>query len=304
MSRWEGTNPYPSIDEFSGLYNIPDQYDDIGPVLRSDDDLPEFGFPELWEVYNAAVKWFAQACPPPQPQPTYVPVHEEIFQPVCEADDRHLLVELVDYDRLTVPLLRRMQNELLGRFPLWRIQLQGCDADSDILVYPKVVRFGNQSVDVDAEEALHKLVAYAKPLREAGLRPQRAQTAFLRERLPDAVREIGDRPFLVFSVVDNFEGDYGQLTICLLIRGDNSSAAMFEHPPESGDGFLSTSRTYYVNTRGTLIPDSPAKPAFSVELWHIPADYRGPLTLVEKATGERHVYELRSEAITHLSPAE
>ena len=104
MSRWEGTNPYPSIDEFSGLYNIPDQYDDIGPVLRSDDDLPEFGFPELSEVYNAALNWFAEAFPLPPPQPAYVPVHEEIFVPICESDDRHLLVDHIDYDRLTVPL--------------------------------------------------------------------------------------------------------------------------------------------------------------------------------------------------------
>ena len=82
MSRWEGTNPYPSIGEFSGLYNIPDQYDGIGPVLRSKDDLPEFGFPELWKVYNAAIKWFARVFPLPEPQPAFVPVHEEIFQPV------------------------------------------------------------------------------------------------------------------------------------------------------------------------------------------------------------------------------
>lgn len=222
MSRWEGTNPYPLIDEFSGLYNIPDQYDDIGPVLRSDGDLPEFGFPELWEVYNAAIKWFAEAFPLPQPQPEFVPSHESIFVPICEADDRHLLIDHIDYDRLTVPLLLRMQSELLGRFPLWRLQLQGWDADSDILVYPKVVRFGNQPVDRDPEEGLQKLLAHAKPLRNGWLHPQRAQIAFLRDRLPTAVREIGDRPFLIFGVLDNFEGDYELLTICLLIRGDNS----------------------------------------------------------------------------------
>lgn len=303
MSRWEGANPYPSIGEFNGLYNIPDQYDDIGPVLRSKDDLPEFGFPELWRVYEAAKKWLAEAFPLPDPQPAYVPVHEEAFMPVCEADDRHLLVELVDYDRLTVPLLRRMQTELLGRFPLWRIQLQGCDADSDILVYPKVVRFGNQPVETDSEEALRQLVSYAKPLREAGLRPQRAQFAFLRERLPDAVREIGDRPFFIFGVLDNFRGDFSLLTICLLIRGDNSSAVMFEEPAGSDDEFLSTGGTYNVDALGRLLPDSSEDSAFCVRLWLPPADYRGPLTLVEKSNGKRSIYEVKSAAITHLPAA-
>jgi hypothetical protein len=301
MGTWQGVNPYPSIGEFSGLYNIPDQYDDIGPVLRSDDDLPEFGFPELWEVYNGALKWFAEAFRSPPPQPAYVPVHDETFQPVCEADDRHLLVELIDYDRLTVPLLRQMQMELLGRFPLWRIQLQGCDADSDILVYPKVIRFGNQPVDVDPEEALRKLVSYAKPLREAGLEAQRAQFAFLRHRLPAAVREIGDRPFFIFAVLASFDRDPSRLAICLLVRGADSDVVKFERPPGAGLEFFSVASAYYVDAAGTFVPDADAEPAFCIRLWLPLAEYRGPLTLVEKLTGERHVYEVRSEAITHLS---
>lgn len=301
MSRWEGTNPYPSIDEFSGWYNIPDQYDNMRPVLRSDDDLPEFGFPELWRVYKAAEKWFAKAFPLPRPQPAFVPSHEDIFAPICESDDRHLLIDHVDYDRLTVPLLHRMQTDFLSRFPLWRLQLNGWDADSDILVYPKAIRFGNQSVETDAEEALRKLVPHGRALRDVWLRPKRAQIAFLRERLPTAVGEIGDRPFLVFGVLDNYEGDHSRLAICLLVRGDNSSAVMFEEPPGAGLEFFWCASDHYVNAVGTLVPDSPEQPAFCLKLWLPPADYRGPLTLVDKSTGERHVYEVRSEGITHLS---
>ncbi len=55
---------------------------------------------------------------------------------------------------------------------------------------------------------------------------------------------------------------------------------------------------YYVNAEGTLVPDSPEEPAFSLAFWLPPADYRGPLTLVERATGNRHIYDLRSEHIT------
>jgi len=300
MSRWEGANPYPSIDEFNGWYNIPDQYDNMRPVLRSDDDLPEFAFPELWKIYSAAVKWFAKAFPLPQPQPVYVPVHEQIFVPICESDDRHLLVDHVDYDRLTVPLLRRMQEELLGHFPLWRLQLNGWDGDSGILVYPKVIRFGNQPVETEPEEALRKLVPHGRALRDVWLRPQRAQMAFLRERLPDAVREIGDRPFFVMGILDNFRGDYCRLAICLLIRGADSDAAEFERPSGAGLEFFSVASAYYLDAAGTLVPDSPAEPAYCVRLWLPPADYRGALTLIEAATGARHTFEVRSEGITHL----
>jgi hypothetical protein len=301
MGTWQGSNRYPSIDEFNGFYNIPDQYDNIGLVLRSDDDLPEFGFPELWKVYSAAVKWFAKAFPLPQPQPAFVPVHEEIFLPVCESDDRHLLIEHVDYDRLTVRLLLRMQEEFLGRFPLWRFQLQGWDAESNILVYPTAIRFGNQPVETDPEEALRTLVPHGRALRDAWLRPQRALVAFLRQQLPGAVRAIGDRPFLIVGVLDNFAGNYSRLTICLLMRGADRSAVDMEGPAGSDDEFLSTADTYYVNAEGTLVCDSPEEPAFCVRLWLPPADYRGPLTLIEAATGRRHIYELKSEAITQLS---
>ncbi|HEY1784373.1 MAG TPA: hypothetical protein VGG30_02450, partial [Pirellulales bacterium] len=80
---------------------------------------------------------------------------------------------------------------------------------------------------------------------------------------------------------------------------DDSGVVDVEGPPGCGDEFLWTGRTYYVNAEGTLVPDSPGEPAFCVKQWLIPADYRGPLTLT--ATGRRHIYEVKSEGITHLS---
>jgi hypothetical protein len=184
---------------------------------------------------------------------------------------------------------------------LWRLQLNGWDAESNILVYPKVIRFGNQPVETAPEDALRNLLPHAKALRDAWLRPQRALVAFLRGRLPDAVREIGDQAFFVIGILDSFEGNYSLLTICLLIPGDNSCVIDMEGPPGSGDDFLSTGGTYYVNIHGTLVPDSPEDSAFCVQLWLPPADYRGPLTLIETTTGRRHIYEVKSEAITRLA---
>jgi len=93
-------------------------------------------------------------------------------------------------------------------------------------------------------------------------------------------------------------------TICLLMRGAARSAVAMEGPAGSGDEFLSTAGAYYVNAEGTLVLDSPEEPAFCVRLWLPTAEYRGPLTLIEAATGRRHIYELTSEAIPHLSVTE
>jgi hypothetical protein len=46
----------------------------------------------------------------------------------------------------------------------------------------------------------------------------------------------------------------------------------------------------------------PETAAFCLVLWLPPADYRGPLTIVEQATGDRHTYELKSESIVRTSP--
>ncbi len=126
-------------------------------------------FPELWKVYSAAVKWFAKAFPLPQPQPAYLPSHEEIFVPRCESDDRTLSIDHVDYCRLDAPLMRRIQAEFLGRFPLWRIHLVGWDGETGVIIYPTAIRFGNQPVDTDPEEALRELAPRGLALRETWL---------------------------------------------------------------------------------------------------------------------------------------
>jgi hypothetical protein len=36
---------------------------------------------------------------------------------------------------------------------------------------------------------------------------------------------------------------------------------------------------------------------FNLSPWLIPADYRGPLVLIERATGKQHLYEVKSENI-------
>ena len=44
--------------------------------------------------------------------------------------------------------------------------------------------------------------------------------------------------------------------------------------------------------------------AYSVKLWSLPANFRGPLTIKNDETGECSAYEVRSEEITRTVPAE
>ena len=133
----------------------------------------------------------------------------------------------------------------------------------------------------------------------------RAQFDFLQQRLPNAVRTIGDRPFFVAGVLDNNKGDYRRLLIFLLVRGPDDQEIDVNGPAGVDSDFLWSMSGYHVNSDGTVIDGTkvPDSAAFSVALWYPPADYRGPLTITERETGKSYTYELKSEDITRTVPA-
>jgi hypothetical protein len=198
-----------------------------------------------------------------------------------------------------VPVLRRIQKEFLGRYPLWRVILIAEHPSCSIVIYPTAIRFGNLPVDTDPDEALRELVPKQLALREARERPRREHIGQIRRLLPDAVRAIDDGPFVVAGILDNYEGDYSRLTICLLVRGPDSDAVDLQGPPETDTHFLWTSSPYGVSAEGEIVSniDVPENTPFCLVPWLPPADYRGPLTIIEQATGRRHTYELKTEDI-------
>jgi hypothetical protein len=294
----------PSVEEFRGWYNIQGDYGDGHPVLRSVEPMPEFEHAEIFELYPKAAKWFDELVTA-RPNIPFDPLAEPPFFVRSDADDRTLDVD-ADFSYLSVPLLRRIQKEFLGRYPLWRVILVGEQPSCGIVIYPSAIRFGNLPVDVDPEQALRELVPRVLALRAARERPERKRISQIRRLLPDAVHEIGDRPFLVGGVLDNYEGDYSRLTICLLIRRSNSDAIDINGPPGSPNNFLSCSSAFGVDEKGAIISDIhvPETAAFSLVPWLLPADYRGPLTLIERVTGKRHTYELKSENIIRTASEE
>ncbi len=304
VSETPDANLTPSVEEFLGWYNIQGDYGDGHPVLRSVEPMPEFEHAEIFELYPKAAKWFDQLVTA-RPNIPFDPLAEPPFFVRSDADDRTLDVD-ADFSYLSVPLLRRIQKEFLGRYPLWRVILVGEQPSCGIVIYPSAIRFGNLPVDVDPEQALRELVPRVLALRAARERPERKHISQIQRLLPDAVHEIGDRPFLVGGVLDNYEGHYNRLTICLLIRGSDSHAIDIDGPPGSPNNFLAYSSAFGVDEKGAIISDThvPETAAYSLVPWLLPADYRGPLTLIERVTGKRHTYELKSENIIRTASEE
>ncbi|MBI2823623.1 MAG: hypothetical protein HYX69_02905 [Planctomycetia bacterium] len=302
MNAWLKVSAHPSADEFRGYYNIPDQCDDGTRVLRSVDRVPAFGFPEMWEVYQVAKKWFAEIAPV-SAATEFDPLAVEPFYVRDETDDRTLCVD-ADFKVLNTSLLRRVQREFLGQFPLWRIALIGEHSSHAIMIYPTVIRFGNLPVELSPDEALRQLVPRALALREARERPRREKLSYLRQRLPDAVRAMRDRPFLVLGVLDNYDGDQSRLTICLLVRGADPDAVGVNGPAECSDDFLWSASAYGVSAEGRIVCEGriPETTPFCLHLWLPPADYRGALTIVERDSGTPHSYGLKPENIVHIWP--
>ena len=297
MSARRDANLTPSVEEFVGWYNLEADRDDGFPVLRSVEPLPEFEHAEFFELHTEAEKWFSRLVETPSNVP-FDPLAEPPFFVRSDADDRTLDVD-ADFRFLNSSLLRRIQDEFLGRYPLWRVILIAEHPSCSIVIYPSAMRFGNRPVDVDPDQALRELVPQNLALKEARERPRREHVAQIERLLPDAVRAIGDRPFLVCGVLDNYEGDYSRLTICLLIRGIEDYAFYVERPADADKYFLWKSSAFGVDGNGAMISyiDVPETAAFCLVPWLPPADYRGPLTIVERATGKRHTYDLKSEAI-------
>ena len=304
MSAERQVNLHPTLEEFQGWYNLGYDRNDGYPVLHSQQQVPEFEPGEFFHLYVAENSWFEQLVPPSALKP-YDPLAEPPMYVVSDADDRSLDV-CPNFDYLTLELIRRIQKEFLGRHPLWRVILHADDPSCNIMIYPDAIRFGNLPSGANPEQALAELIPRAIAASDAFLRPARAQLAFLQGRLPDAIRAIGDRPFYVAGVLDNYEGNYDRLVIFLLIRGPDDRAFGVDRPAGVDKHFLSRSGGFGVDAEGTVISriEIPESAAFCVALWCPRADYRGPLTIIERETGKRHTYELKSENITRTRPVQ
>ena len=77
-------------------------------------------------------------------------------------------------------------------------------------------------------------------------------------------------------------------------------------PANAGADVLSSSGRFGIDENGTIISfiSIPDSAPFCIKIWHPPVNYRGPLTITNRRTGESYTYELKAEDITHIVPAD
>lgn len=303
MNNGDDAKRFPSLDEFHGWYNLGYERPDGIPVLHSQKWVPEFEHSEFFQLYLKDHKWFERLVPTAN-QDNFDPLADPAFFVRSSADDRTLDVD-VNCDHLTIEIIDRIQQEFLRRYPLWRVVLNMELSSCCIVIYPKAIRFGNFPLGVDSRDALRELIAQAATQREQRMRPERAQLSFLKQRLPRAVKAIGDRPFLVVGVLqDEFER-HDRLIILVLVRGADITAIDLERPEGIDNDSLWIGGSWGVSVQGAVIScsDIPESACFCVACWLLPKDFRGSLTITERATGLHRTFELNDETIEHFSDA-
>jgi hypothetical protein len=301
MDAQPAVNLTPSLEEFVGWYNV-QATGDGRPVLRSMDPLPEFEHAEFLDLFFQADEWFRQLITTP-PNGPFDPLAEPPLFVRSDADDRSLAVD-ANIGLLEISSLRRIQEDFLGRYPLWRVLLIGEHPSCSIVVYPDAIRLGNRPVDANAEEVLQELAAENLALRAVRERPRREFVSHLQRLLCDAVNAIGEKPFVVCGVLDNYEGDYSRLTICQLVCGSDSDLYCIEGPSYAEKDMIWAGSAFGVNAAGEMISyiDIPETASYCLVLWLPRADYSGPLTIVERATGAQFPFELRAEHVIRTTP--
>ncbi len=75
----------------------------------------------------------------------------------------------------------------------------------------------------------------------------------MQQVLRDVVPRIGDRALFDRRRLDNYEGDYEKLTICLLIPGTDQNAIQPEGPAGSDNHFLAQSSAFEVDASGNML---------------------------------------------------
>jgi hypothetical protein len=293
----------PSLEEFGGWYNLGYERPDGIPVLHSQPHVPEFEHGEFFQLWMEEHAWFEGLVPISALKP-FDPIAEAPMYVKSDADDRTLDV-FANPDYLTLDVIKRIQREFLGRHPFWRVVIAADHPSCCMIIYPDAIRFGNLPLDIDDRDAFREVNARAAALRDASERPMRARIDFLKQRLPIAVRAIGEEPFSIVAVFDTNRDHPDRLTVCLVSRCDtNGTDLQISGPAGVDNSFMSKGYDFNVDRSGVFVSDEAPDTAvaFRIRFWHPPADYRGPLTIVNRDTGEQYPYDLKSENITRLGP--
>ncbi|MGC3972250.1 MAG: hypothetical protein QM775_34400 [Pirellulales bacterium] len=123
-------------------------------------------------------------------------------------DDRTMCFFVGDLDAFTPPFIHTLQSQVLGEFPLWRLEAQF--EGHSIGVYPDAVWLGDQLVVGNCDEAhpaYKNWLSKAAFDREQSYGPLSRQLAYVKRRLPEASAQARVVGHAVLGVFDRYRAD-------------------------------------------------------------------------------------------------
>jgi hypothetical protein len=204
----------------------------------------------------------------------------------CSGDDPQRyglsLPRLVAFNGETV---RRLQSEVLDKFPEWTIVLaQECDEYKEVAISRDEVRTDNDTVVNNVQEFMEELQLLARRSRERVEGAVLRQLAYLRPKIPSMIHMLSDEtPCVVVAAFDNWRGDTERLCIWSLSETTDWNIAVPGTHGASGGSFPVTEDGLVVSRE----PDSKAYRQLrsTAGIWLvqnvIPASYLGDAFVCE-----------------------
>jgi hypothetical protein len=195
--------PFPSIEEFSGFYNVTLKdvrrmgYEDATEkdIYRVFASLPPLRTREFHAVRRDTLKALERHAARVGPQ-NRIEGYWSDYESYYALDqfqffiDRTVKVEL-DVRLLDERLIADLQDLLATRHPAWRIAFVGDTPEDAILIYPESVRFGREHEKQSLKESLASVCSKELTRVRRKYRSLNLEMAVIRQRLPGVLGAMG-----------------------------------------------------------------------------------------------------------------
>jgi hypothetical protein len=226
-------NTTPSYPEFDGLYNICDQdvpteYRGI-QVLRTREMIPILTWRELERIRKALRMFLVREARISQLTKSE---HQFLYRDAVSDRllDRTIAVELPSMEPVNFGFLKKLQQDVLRKFPLWRVLLAGVDRESSIVVYPDAIRPGIFRPNDTLQSAIKELVATVRAHEMRFEGPQRRQLEYIQKSFRRKEGMPGRGGFKIVGIFDNYQGDSDRVSIWIVHDGVHSQAVRIVEP--------------------------------------------------------------------------
>ncbi len=234
-----------------GVYNVPSDPDERYTVYQTVAELPpqEAFYRESNEIASALRLTIAEFL-----RTRNLPETNEILAEVFGNDsigefpsDRTMCFYIGDLDAFSPELFSTLQQDVLSRFPLWRLLAQFEELKTG--VYPDAVWLGDALItgafDDDHPHYQNWLNA-AKEYRESRFGALARQLRYARQQIPGAIERMSDVPYSLIGAFARYQPHLDGFPVWLLHQGQHELSFDDDYAPV---------RTSAVSAEGEIYPE-------------------------------------------------